>query len=369
MSASTSKLVRQWVAMPGGSCDLRVGSDAIEAMGTILKGSVGRPRTCALVKAEDASEEIVERVRRQLTDAGFLVQPVSLPAEGLRTLGGVELLSSALSDAHVTADDLVCAVGSADLLSTCSFVCSSWCSGTPLAHVPLDLQTSIEVTTTPLGIDVGGSPQMFASKLSAKYAICDLSAMDVSPDTTEAVYSRALMATAALCDSEKAVERLWDRAELLVDGDIETLQEQIADTAKSRGHIISSTSIAMRQSVSFGQTFMRALSTLVGEEVPKGLLLAEGVRFQSRIAAATEILPVEEVLMMDELLDLLGLEPVSCEVDADAMVAALKEECFLRSNRFMLCLPRGAGRIRPASVDEEVLREHAEAWCASRAQL
>ena len=370
MSTGTQGITRQWVSMPGGSSDLRVGKGAIDVMGSILKGSVGKPRLCALACDASTTPELREQVRRQLTDAGFRVTEVEVATgPAARTLGAVEELATRLSEVKVTADDLVCAIGGGDALSLCSFVCASWCGGTPLVHVPVDLLSAVEVGTVPWGIDIAGLPQMLTARSGAKYVICDLDLIKADPASAESITARALMATAAICDAEAAVQRLWDRAELLVDGDVESLREQLADTAKSRGHLISSTSIATRQSAAFGQTFANAVARLVGPEVPRGLLLAEAVRFQSRIAAATGILKVDDVLTFDELLDLLALEPVSCDVDPDALVEALKAERFLRSNRFILCLPRGIARVRPASVDDEVLREHAEAWCASRAAL
>ena len=174
------------------------------------------------------------------------------------------------------------------------------------------------------------------------------------------------MATSALCDSEQAVSRLWDRAELLVDGDVETLKDQIADTAKSRGHIIASTSIATRQTIEYGRTFERVLARLTNGTIPGGLLLAEAVRFQSRIACGLEFLKVDDVLTSDELLDLLALDPITCDVDPQAMVDALKAACFARSSRFLLELPRATGRVRSSAVEDELLLEHATAWCASR---
>lgn len=368
MSNQAGKVIRQWVSMPGGSCDLRVGCGALDVLGSVLKVSTGKSRGCLLVTDGGVGAELAERVRRLLTDAGFVVTSFSFEGErDLCRLPAVEVLASALADGHITADDLVCAVGGTEVLSLCSFVCASWCTGTPLVHIPTDLTAAIEASTTPMGLEVNGVPDMLSARGGAKYQICDLDIMDVDPQCESSLMARALMATAALCDSEPAVSRLWDRAELIASGDVETLKEQLADTAKSRGHIVASTSIATRQTIDYGKTFMRCTYRLTEGSVPQGQLLAEAVRFQSRIAAATEILPVDDVLTSDELLDLLGLEVVSCDVDSDALVKALKEERFLRSSRFILCLPRGVGRVRPASVEDEVLAEHAAAWCATRA--
>ncbi len=365
-----ANVVRQWVALQGGSCDLRIGQGAIDAMGNLLKSTVGKPRRCLLVATDDLSPELVESVRRQLSDTGFEVSHLSLPlGPSLRTLASAERLCEALAQAKVTADDLVCAIGASDLLSVCSFVCADWCGNTPLVHVATDLTSAIEMPATPRGIDVAGHEQMLSVHLGAKYVVCDLDVAAGESSTPDAINLRAVMATSAICDGEAAVQRLWDRAELLVEGDLEIVRDQAADTAKSRGRIVSSAAIATRQSIDFGQTFTRALSRLVGDDVPRGLLLAEAVRFQARIAAATDVMKVEDVLTIDELLELLELPPVACDVDPDEMVAALKNERFERSMRFVLCLPRGFGRVRPSSVEDEVLREHAQAWSASRRAL
>ena len=173
----------------------------------------------------------------------------------------------------------------------------------------------------------------------------------------------------ALSAAGISVERLWDRADLIVDADVDTLSEQLADTVKSRGHVASSSSVAIKQSMAFGQTFIEATSALLGPEVPKGLLLAEGLRFQSRLAAAQELLSIDDVLTIDELLDLLALESITCSIEPTALVAQLKAERFRRSGRFLLQLPRGMGRVRAATVTDEMLLEHATAWCESRAEL
>ena len=47
MSDKARGVIRQWVSMPGGSCDLRVGEGAIDIIGSVLKGTPGKARTCA----------------------------------------------------------------------------------------------------------------------------------------------------------------------------------------------------------------------------------------------------------------------------------------------------------------------------------
>ena len=53
-------------------------------------------------------------------------------------------------------------------------------------------------------------------------------------------------------------------------------------------------------------------------------------------------------------------------MDADALIAAMREERYRRTNRFMLALPRSLGRVRLSMVPDDLLAEHVGAWCASR---
>jgi hypothetical protein len=73
------------------------------------------------------------------------------------------------------------------------------------------------------------------------------------------------------------------------------------------------------------------------------------------------------MLAQDELLQTLGLKTVSCSIEPQAFLDALKEERFLRTNRFMLLVPLAIGRVRMTSVDDDLLVEHASAWCAAHA--
>lgn len=365
ISTRTETVLRQWVSVGGSSCDMRVGSEALRLVGPILKGAVGRPRLCLLALEVGVDEALREKLRHALSDAGFELRLAELPSgPAARSLASVSALADQLAAEGITSDDLICAAGGADALSAVSYLAGSWCASTPLALVPTLLDACVECGTTPRGIDVAGKAELISVRPAAKYLIADLDHVDCDPGADASLLARAYMASSALADNEKAVERLWDRAELIAAGDLEALAAQLAECAKTRGHIISSTSIALRQTVGFGQTFMRALATLVDDVAP-GRLLAEGLRFQARLAAGMELVSVDDVLTIDELLDLLELEAPSCDVEPAALVRALKDERFSRSGRFLLALPTQVGRVRLSSVEDELLLEHATAWCAA----
>lgn len=359
---------RQWVSLPGGSCDFRMGTNQLDEASIILKGAVGKPRASVLLAQEGEQEDVLETMRRQMTDAGFLVERVSVPqGVPVRDVKAAAALLADLGDAGITADDLVVAVGNTDLLSLASYACAQWCGGVPLVMVPTGMVALLEAPVTPRGIDVGSRERILQVKQGAKHVLFDFGVGVPNEVNEDVLMARVHMVVTAMCDSETSFSKLWDRSEGIVSGDPEVLCEQLQETLKLRGKIVSSTALALRQSISYGEAFARALIRLVGDDLAPSTARAEALRFQARLAAGEGMFEIDDVLAQDELLESLELPILQATVDPDELVAAVRAERFARSNRFLLGLPRKLGRVRLAAVDDELIAEHVAAWCASRA--
>lgn len=364
MSERGNALSRQWVPIAGGSCDVRMGFDALEQGSKLFKGSVGTPRLCMVVQGAGTDEQLVERLRRQLVDAGF---EVHYHLAGARTIDEAAKLFQALAAARVTGDDLCCAIGDADVISLATFVSSAWCLGMPLVAIPLNEAALFDGVLSPRALDVGDLKQMATARPYARHVLLDYD-LALSPlASEESRYARTVMAATAMLSSERAFSELWDRCDELMGGDEVLYAKQLMTTAKARGQAMASTAIATRQAVGYGMNIARALRRVTPQALPFSLLLAEGMRFASRLSAAMGKLSIDDMLAQDELLEALGVGTVECDVDPAAFVAALKEERFLRTNRFMLLVPLSIGRVRLTSVEDSMLLEHACAWCQAHA--
>ena len=360
--------VRQWVSLPGGSCDVRIGTGVIDEAASVLKGAVGKPRAALMAVEDGVGAPLVERLRRQLTDAGFAVEQTVVPGGApARTVESLAKLLGALGDAAITADDLVLVIGGTDALSLASCACAQWCGGMPLVMVPTGMGALVEAPVTPRGLDVGPREGVISCRPSVKHVLFDVDDCLEAEANESVMMARVLMVVTAMCDSEPAVSRLWDRTDEICAFDGEALCEQLKDTIKLRGKIVSSTALATRQSLAYGEAFARALRRVVGPELKPSTARAEALRFQARLAAGEEQFAVDDVLAQDELLDRLELPMAHAQVDPDELVAAVRAERFMRSNRFLLGMPRKLGRVRLASVTDELIAEHVAAWCASRA--
>ena len=361
---------RQWVSLPGGSCDIRMGTDLLDEAAPVLKGAVGKPRVGMLLVEEGSDEAACELLRRQLTDAGFEVaHATSVGGPQARTLDAVHAMLRSFGEAGLTADDLVLAVGDVDVLSAASYACAQWCGSIPLVMVPLGQTALVEATVTPRGIDVGARSRMLTLRPATKHVFFDmgLALPDTDEPSEDALMARVHMVVTAMCDAEASFSRLWDRTDDICAGDKVVLCEQLQDTMKSRGKILSSTALALRQSITYGEAFAAALVRLVGPGLAPSTARAEALRFQARLACGDGLFDVDDVLAQDELLDRLELPMLQATVDPEQLVAAVREERFARSNRFLLGLPRKLGRVRLAAVSDERIAEHVAAWCASRA--
>ena len=240
---------RQWVSLPGSSCNVRIGSGNLENFGHDLKSSVGKPAKAALLVSDKADPDFVQELLWQLNDAGFQALRGSVPGE--LTLSAADELFGELDRLHITSDDLIVCVGAAPELSLVLYAAGAWCGRTPVCALPLDLEALVCATVTPEGISVGTHRDMVSGHNSLKNVFADFARIDLGP-SEKRLHAYATMVATAVSDTEKAFESLYNRRDALAEADEVALREQVNETLRSRGRIASSTSVAVRQSLSYG---------------------------------------------------------------------------------------------------------------------
>lgn len=359
---------RQTMALPGTSCDLRMGHGALDSMGKELRSLTGKPRLAAAFIGEGVSEEISQEVCRQLSDGGFNAVILASPTDKSCTLRSAEELIEQLDAAGITADDVILAVGDSKTLGLASFVSGVWCGGTPLAVVPTDTFALLEGIASPRALDVeDGRGRMISVKTYPRMAFFDLDLPGlVEGDAFEAAL--ALSVATAVCDGNDALASLAGDAESIAAGNIDVFATHLLELVRSRCKLASATSLAMRQALSYGTVFARALSELV-EGCPEAVLIAEDLRFSSRLAVGCGKAKIDLVYAQDALLERFGLGEIACDVSAQELTDAVRAACFAHSNRFMFPLPEAIGRVRLSSVDDDAFAANIAAWCDSRVDL
>ena len=360
---------RQLLNFGSRSTDFRIGRDAIDELSRLVKGAVAKPRRAVIVCDEAIATTIGVRVSRQLVDAGFRVDDLSLPAgENVATLAYANQLFDALDRCGITCDDLVVGLGGVEACSLATFCSYSWCGETACVLIPTTLDAMVTCATEMRALDTAESPEMVRVRPQAAMVVCDLALLD-GRTLDENGLGLVQMTAAQLCESRKFWDRFASFTEGIVAGREIPLADAICAAQTSRVNTVKSIAPSARQALAFGVTTARALRVCLGENIPWYRLLAEGMRFEARLAVDAEDFKVEDVFALDDRFEELGIEELPFSLDATRFIAALKETRFKRANRFMFSLPKHPGTVRLSVVEDELLGRHASAYLASRAEL
>lgn len=363
---------RQLLNFGGYTTDYRLGCGAFDELPRLLSGSVGKPCHAFLLHGASIEDDQIECVRRALIDGGFSVAELSVEEGTATVFSSVEGVLCQLAGSGITADDLLVGLGDARVCSLASFAARMWAGRLSCALIPTTLDAMITCATAmePFALDAGRDGAASAGVVSlmpeVSLVVCDLDLVcNASLERNGLGYVR--MVAAALTDCRKAWESFEGRIDGLLSGSEVAFLEGIGAALTSRVNTIKSVSPAARKAFMYGETTARALRSCLGSEFPAYRLLAEGLRFEARIAVDAFGFSVDSMFLQDDYLEDLGIEELTFELEPKPFIESLRRERFREANRFQLALPKNPGIIRLTSVDDEMLERHARAFLSSRA--
>ena len=360
---------RQLINFPSRSIDYRVGLGAFDELPRMLTSAVGRPKRALLVARADALEAHGETVRRSLTDAGFAFEELTFAAdEALCDLAHADALFSALGAANITCDDLIVALGDMDVCSLVSWASGMWCGRTECALIPVTFDAMVCCATSMTPLAASGSEGLIVLRPEPAVVVCDLDLVRAASHEDLRMGYVRLVGT-ILSSSRSRWNQFLETIPDILAGEEVALLNCLQWAQSARKDVLTATNPSAQHALHFGEAGARALKTLLGDALEPWQLLAEGMRFEARLAHDACDFDVDEVFELDDCLDDLGVEEAAFSLEPAAFVEAFHTEHFRRSNRMMLPLPACAGAIRLAVVEDEVLERHAEAYLASRAEL
>ena len=348
------------------STDYRIGSGAFDDLSKMLAGAVGRPCRALAVTGKDVGDDVLVTVRRSLIDSGYRVEEVSFDEDAAGSLSSASSLFERLASAGITSEDLIVGVGAAGICSLACFAARTWCDGASCALIPTTLDAMVLFPTQMAALSVPGDPAAVSVTPQVSLMVCDLDLVR-GRDASANGMGYTLICAAYLSESRRCWEGLDDAVLGMREGGEIAFVDAICTAQTARLNTVKSASPSARRAFMYGQTTARALAACLGDaEVPAYRLLAEGMRFEARLAVDVCEFSVDEMFAQDDHLEDLGIEELSFDIDPDAFVDAIRAERFRRSNRFQFALPKNPGIIRLATVDDDVLERHARAFLASR---
>ena len=362
---------RQLINLGSRNTDYRVGPGALDELDRFVASAVGTPKRAVLVTQLAADDALAVLARRALVDAGFSVTDATLPAqEDVSTLARATEVLAGFGRAGITADDLVVGLGDASLCGLAAFCARVWLEGTACVLLPTTLDAMVTCGVYMRALDAGGVEEAVSVDPYPDMVVCDVDVVLAQGSRSDALKPGYL---ALLAGAMAGGRVTWDRfgrsLPLLLEGSEAAFVEELASAQQTRRTVRNATNPSARSAFCYGRTTERALARCLPGDVPRWRLFAEGLRFESRLAVDAGRLDVDDVFEQDDRLDALGAPELAFSLDVDTFVSALKDARFERGNRFLFSLPRHVGTVRLTSVEEDLLREHAEAYLASRAEL
>lgn len=367
--ATPATPARLAVSVSGNRCVVQSAPGVRERVGFELASAVGKPRLAALLVEEGVSAEGAQEIHRLLVDAGFRVFDLALPAQSAAlTLECALDLARECAGMGLTPDDALCVIGGAEALSAASWLAGNWGSKAALAAIPTTLEALIRTTSTPVNLTAGATRELVATPPAIRSLLADeeFIAREAKETSNSRSMALALMVQAAMVESAKAFDAVCAFSEAFAAGDGTGLVDQALETARARGRLANATLAASRASLAYGMALARALESRLGAEAPKGAYLAEGLRFEARLAWQRSGLDADVVFAQDQLLARLGLAEVRLSLTPEELLEAMKSTTALLTNRRRFILLRAVGRAQPEPVDDEVLLEHLSAFCQAR---
>lgn len=357
---------RQLLNFGSRSTDFRLGVDALQEAGTLLAGTVAKPKRAMLVHEGAANAEPALSLARALIDAGFAVTTFALAGTAAdATLARAQELYAALGSASITSEDLVVALGGHRTCSLAAFCARTWCAGTACATVPTTFDAMVCTPTQMAPLSVGDAGALVELPPEIALSLCDLTFIMDADDAACALGAVKLVG-AYLAESRTC----WDRLEQAAAGVAERRETSLIDalcTAQTaRLNIAKSVSPSARAAWRFGTMAADALRACLPGELDEATLLAEGMRFEARLAHEATGFALDDVFALDDRLDDLHIGEATFTLDADRFCEALVSERLRHANRLLFALPKHPGTIRLTSVEPEVLHRHAAAYLASR---
>ena len=355
--------IRRQLVNFGSTCtDFRLGSGLLDELPRILKNVVGSPKRAHAIVSPGTDARVREAVRRALADAGF---SITLTESDDPSMDAALAAMRDLSSAGITSDDLILGVGQAAACSLAIWCSRSWCAGTACVLVPTSLDGMASLATGMAPLSCGEVPGCVSIQPHVDMVACDLDLV-AGGDVERLGLGYTVIVRSALSESRRVWDKLAENIDRMLEGDPIALIDLLCMCQTSRSGSIKSSSPSARSALAFGLTTAAALKGLMGPEAPWYLCVAEGMRFEARVAHDAFGLDPEVIFDQDDAFETLGIGELAFDFEPGDLVGALRAERFRSSNRFMLPLPKFPGTVRLTTVDDDVLERHAAAFVAAR---
>jgi 3-dehydroquinate synthase len=353
----------------GDGYEVVIGDGVMDTIGERLR-AVTAAEKVALVTDQTVGELFAMKADTLMARAGFTVVPMAVPlGESSKSWSMAGDILEALAAHAISRGDVVMALGGGVVGDLAGFVAATYMRGIGLVQVPTTLLAMVDSSVGgKTGVDLNAGKNLAGAFKQPLAVMADTSTL-ASLSEDEWRSGLAEVAKSAVIDGEEFFAWLEENAAALLDRQPDVVEEAVGRCVEFKARVVGEDELeeGPRECLNYGHTLGHALEKASGYgTVPHGLAVAEGMRFEMRVAMDLAGAESAFVKRQDRLLDALGLPALEVELHATEVHAAMRGDKKVRSGVVRMVLPSAPGQWQCVEVADATISAHLGAWASTK---
>ncbi len=352
------------VQLSQSNYDVLIGPNLLRRSGALLVPVLPQPR-CVIVTDENVAKLHLPTLQQSLAETGITHSALTVPpGEPSKTLQTWQYLVESLLEQKVDRYTTIIALGGGVIGDLAGFTAAATLRGLPFVQIPTTLLSQVDSSVGgKTGVNTARGKNLVGAFHQPLMVIADTASLHTLPQRElrngyAEIVKSALIGDAAFYD--------WCEANgaAMLDGGDTLLAEAIARTVRFKASVVAGDERETKPNngralLNLGHTFAHALeaetgygSTLLhGEAVATGLVLA------THLSAQLNLCPQEDVSRIAAHITQTGLPPRIAGLNAEHLLAHMKQDKKMRGGKLTFILTKGIGRAFTCNeVPEDAVR-------------
>lgn len=363
-----SEPMRIRVDVPGAPYDVVVGEGVLADVGPRI-AELRSPTAAAVVSDHEVARLYGQRAVASLSTAGIRTELLTVdPGERSKSWDAAGDLLSKLVGAGLGRRDLVVALGGGVVGDLAGFCASVYMRGIALVHLPTTLLAQVDAAIGgKTAVDLPAGKNLAGTFWQPLGVFSDTEALATLPEV-EWLSGLGEVAKTALLAGGSTLDQIEADAQPLRARDPSAVLRAVSACAAFKASVVSADERegGLRECLNLGHTLGHAIERAAGYgNVPHGVAVAEGIRFQAVLARDVVGLGEDDAQRQSALLDALGLPRIQVAPTVDALLSGMAVDKKAHAGiRFVLLKSPGDHVVVP--IAGELLEQRVREWAEKR---
>ncbi len=355
---------RVGVQLSQNNYDVLIGPNLLKRAGTLLAPLVPQPR-CIIITDENVAKLHLTTLQYSLVETGIAHSTLTVPpGEPSKTLQTWQYLVESLLEQKVDRHTTVIALGGGVVGDLAGFAAATTLRGLPFVQIPTTLLSQVDSSVGgKTGVNTARGKNLAGAFHQPLMVIADTASLHTLPQRElrngyAEIVKSALIGDAAFYD--------WCEAHgaAMLNGGDALMAEAITRTVRFKASVVAGDEREAKPNngralLNLGHTFAHALEaeTGYGSALLHGEAVATGLVLATHLSAHLKLCPQEDVSRIASHITQAGLPSRIANLNADHLLAHMKQDKKMRDGKLTFILTKGIGRAFTCNeVPEDALR-------------